>query len=140
MMLQKTAKNAEKFCCEHCDYSTSRKSQYDRHLATDKHKTVVNLLNLEQNSSKMFKCICGKSYKYDSGYYRHKKVCEMLNAEVEHVEPEEKEKEKDHVLDKDKDKEGQIFIDFNDFLDIMTTKMSERDGEQELGKAFILFS
>jgi hypothetical protein len=109
MMLQKTPKNAEKFCCEHCDYSTSRKSQYDRHLATDKHKTVINLLNLEQNSSKMFKCICGKSYKYDSGYYRHKKICEMLNAEVEHVEPEEKEKEKekekDHVLDKDKDKE-----------------------------------
>ena len=109
MVIQKTAKNAEKFCCEHCDYSTSRKSQYDRHLATDKHKTVVNLLNLEQNSSKMFKCVCGKSYKYDSGYYRHKKICEMLNAEVEHVEPEEKEKEKDkekeHVLDKDKDKE-----------------------------------
>ena len=47
------------------------------------------------------------------------------------------------VKDRDrgeKDKEGQVSIDFNDFLDIMTTKMSERDSEQELAKAFILFS
>ena len=28
--------------------------------------------------------------------------------------------------DREKDKEGQVSIDFNDFLDIMTTKMSER--------------
>ena len=40
----------------------------------------------------------------------------------------------------DKDKDGQIKIEFKDFLDIMTTKMSERDGEKELEKAFILFS
>ena len=42
--------------------------------------------------------------------------------------------------DREKDKEGQVTIDYNDFLDIMTTKMSERDSEQELAKAFILFS
>ena len=83
MMLQNLSKSSTKFCCEHCDYSTSRKSQYDRHLATDKHKMVVKVVNLGQNSSKMFKCICGKSYKYESGYYRHKKDCEMLNAEIE---------------------------------------------------------
>ena len=40
----------------------------------------------------------------------------------------------------DKDKEGMVTIDYNDFLDIMTTKMSERDGESQLEKAFILFS
>ena len=39
-----------------------------------------------------------------------------------------------------KEGDGQIKIDFKDFLDIMTTKMSERDGEKELEKAFILFS
>ena len=31
-------------------------------------------------------------------------------------------------------------IDFNDFLEIMTTKMSEKDSANELEKAFILFS
>ena len=42
--------------------------------------------------------------------------------------------------DNDKDKEGMVTIDLNDFTDIMTTKMSERDGEAQLEKAFILFS
>ena len=42
--------------------------------------------------------------------------------------------------EREKDKEGHVTIDFNDFLDIMTTKMSERDSEPELAKAFILFS
>ena len=31
-------------------------------------------------------------------------------------------------------------IDVNDFLEIMTTKMSEKDSPDELEKAFILFS
>ena len=43
-------------------------------------------------------------------------------------------------IERDKDKEGHVTIDFNDFLDIMTTKMSERDSVTELEKAFILFS
>lgn len=110
MMLQNLSKSSTKFCCEHCDYSTSRKSQYDRHLATDKHKMVANVVNLGQNSSKMFKCICGKSYKYESGYYRHKKDCVMLNAEVEPIEAEEPEKVE--KAEKDKDIEKELLVTF----------------------------
>ena len=107
MTLQNLSKSSTKFCCESCDYSTSRKSQYDRHLSTDKHKMVVNVVNSEQNGSKMFKCICGKSYKYESGFYRHKKDCEMLNAEVESIETEEPEKK-----EKDKDIEKELLVTF----------------------------
>ncbi|VWU49159.1 centrin-1, putative [Hepatocystis sp. ex Piliocolobus tephrosceles] len=39
----------------------------------------------------------------------------------------------------DVDKEGTGTIDFNDFLDIMTIKMSERDPKEEILKAFRLF-
>ncbi|XP_052796115.1 uncharacterized protein LOC128228692 [Mya arenaria] len=37
------------------------------------------------------------------------------------------------------DKEGTGTIDFNDFLSIMTTKMSEKDAREEILKAFRLF-
>ena len=40
----------------------------------------------------------------------------------------------------EKANEGQITIDYASFLDIMTTKMSERDDDSQLDKAFILFS
>ena len=75
-------KSSKKYECEICDFSTSRKSQYERHILTDKHKTlennsklIVNDSTLVPKSSKSFECNCGKIYKYDSGYYRHKKKC-----------------------------------------------------------------
>ena len=75
-------KSSIKFYCDLCDYSTSRNSQYTRHISTDKHKNRVNDSKMIENdsdlvpkSSTMFQCNCGKAYKYDSGYYRHKKKC-----------------------------------------------------------------
>ena len=60
------------FCCEKCAYTTSRKSQYDRHLSTDKHKKRQNDSKMVVNGSEkllkvaQYKCDCGKIYKYDS--------------------------------------------------------------------------
>jgi len=55
-------------------------------LATDKHekrkngsKMIVNDSDLVPKSSTQYKCLCGKIYKYDSGYYRHKKSCKIEN-------------------------------------------------------------
>jgi hypothetical protein len=30
-----------------------------------------------------WKCECGKSYKHDSGYYRHRKKCQFINNKKE---------------------------------------------------------
>jgi len=74
-------KSSEKFECNCCDYKTSRKSQYERHLTTSKHengsKMIVNDSDLVPKSSRLYNCACGKIYKYDSGYYRHKKTCKF---------------------------------------------------------------
>ena len=75
-------KSSNKYCCYSCDYTSFRKSHFDRHLSTDKHKKmendskmIVNDSDLVPKRSKVYKCECGKIYKYDSGYYRHKKIC-----------------------------------------------------------------
>ena len=73
-------KNPSEFFCEKCNYLSSRKSQYIRHLSTTKHKMIVNTVGTTNKPSGIFECICGKTYKYDSGYYRHKKSCDMANA------------------------------------------------------------
>ena len=47
-----------------CDYKTSRKSQYERHLATQKHKNRENDTNDTKKvpiEAATFKCYCGKN-------------------------------------------------------------------------------
>jgi len=78
----KNEKKRKNYCCKKCDFNTCKKTDYSRHITTDKHKQKENDSVLVENDSKItnknenaFKCVCGKSYKYDSGYYRHKKKC-----------------------------------------------------------------
>ncbi len=65
-------KNFKKFICSCCDYSTSHKSQYSRHLLKAKHLNRVNDSNMivkkfhEVPKKKSFVCGCGKEYRYDS--------------------------------------------------------------------------
>jgi hypothetical protein len=78
---EKSPKSSANYVCALCDYSTSRKSQYCRHLATDKH--VVTVLAINGNSSAIVKVpndytctLCKKTYKDPSGLWRHKKKCQ----------------------------------------------------------------
>jgi hypothetical protein len=79
---KKSPKVAQIFECKICYYNTFKKSSYDKHLGTDKHKNKVNDSKMVVNDSEKlpkvahFSCNCGKIYKYDTGFYRHKKVCQ----------------------------------------------------------------
>ncbi len=71
-----------KFVCENCNYLTSRKSQYDRHILTPKHTKASNCyISASEKVPKKFKCTCGKEYKHDSSYYKHKKNCNKNKEE-----------------------------------------------------------
>jgi hypothetical protein len=70
-------KVAEKFCCKFCNYNTCKKSDFNKHLTTDKHKKRENGNDLVPKSSNQYQCECGNIYKHDSGYYRHKKNCNI---------------------------------------------------------------
>tara|TARA_B100001093_G_scaffold209461_2_gene201154 strand:+ start:182 stop:1318 length:1137 start_codon:yes stop_codon:yes gene_type:complete len=75
---KKMPKNAIFYYCEKCNFKCSKKSNFDNHLSTLKHKKIVNDSN-GIFGIKLWKCGCGKEYKYDSGYYRHKKTCTYID-------------------------------------------------------------
>ena len=72
-------KSSELYICENCDYNTSRKSQFERHLSTDKHKNIKNETILKQESSEKFRCDCDKQFNSRTTLWRHKKNCNTKN-------------------------------------------------------------
>ena len=84
-------KSSEIFVCEYCDYNTSRKSQYDRHLSTDKHKKQTNETNLRQKSSQKFVCSCNKIFNSRTTLWRHKNNCLGENTIIDNDDPTDKE-------------------------------------------------
>jgi len=87
MTTKKVPFSSEIFICELCDYKSCRKSQYDRHLLTSKHKNREKYNQNEEKSSenlnRVFKylCKCGKSYPFRSSLYNHNKKCNYLNTQ-----------------------------------------------------------
>ena len=70
-------KSSENFYCDFCDYITARKSQFDRHLLTPKHKNTYKILTNTyiESSDQFFTCGCGKKYKHRQSLFNHKKKC-----------------------------------------------------------------
>ena len=67
--------SSKKLYCKCCDYTTSRLSQYDRHLLTSKHKNTYDILtktpNIVLNNVKIYECKCGKNYKHRQSLHNH---------------------------------------------------------------------
>ena len=78
---KKVPKSSKNFVCLKCNYTTSRESQYTRHLMTPKHKKIIyDNNNVPKSSNNLFTCeICNKSYMYLSGLSRHKKKCSIID-------------------------------------------------------------
>ena len=73
---EKTQKTPTKFYCKKCDFLTSNKKDFNRHLLTRKHKKTQKREKKIRNVE--FKCnYCDKIYKYKSGLCRHNKKCQM---------------------------------------------------------------
>ncbi len=75
-------KKVPKFFCEKCNYSTERKSQYERHLLTAKHKrsynTYESVTEKVPKGSKPFSCICGMNFNHRQNLYAHRKICKKI--------------------------------------------------------------
>jgi len=67
-------KSSKIYNCQKCNYTTSRHSQYARHLLTAKHKILINP-NKKSSTGERFLCDCGKAYNHASSLCAHKKTC-----------------------------------------------------------------
>ena len=80
---QKVAKVAKEYICECCNYKCFNKTNYEKHLTTAKHKKqelsknriTLNDGKVGKVANEEFVCICGKSYKYRQGLFKHQQKC-----------------------------------------------------------------
>ena len=70
------------FYCKICDYSTCRKSQYERHLSTSKHKKLTNADILVQDTNSKHICSCGKEFGHRQSLHRHKQNCSGVPTDI----------------------------------------------------------
>ena len=72
-----SSKSSKVFLCKCCNYTTSRNSQFQRHLLTAKHKILTNP-NKKGSAAQNYECECGKAYKHLSSLCAHKKLCKII--------------------------------------------------------------
>ena len=95
----KTGRIKKTYECKYCNYFTTKKTDYFRHLKRKKHLKNVEKRKKEEEteisfsvSSKIEKnpknlgitfCVCQKTFKTVSGMWKHKQKCEMWKAYTE---------------------------------------------------------
>ena len=84
MLHTKSPENRPLFICEKCDYKCSKKCEFNKHIATNKHNAIQCYTNATEKS---MICRCGKQYKHSSSYYRHKKICDTTEQCSQSDEP-----------------------------------------------------
>jgi len=89
-------KNAKKFHCENCNFICSKKSNYDKHLLTPKHKNTDKILtNTDAENAEnaivtnTFICECGNNYKHRQSLFNHKKKCQHININNDEINNED---------------------------------------------------
>ena len=69
-----------KFRCDICNYSCNKRSYYDKHNLTTKHKKNTGIL---QTTTKIYTCSkCSKTYDKYNSYWHHERGCEHKPNDV----------------------------------------------------------
>lgn len=77
MLTKNTQKNSAIFNCEKCDFKSSKKNDWNRHISTAKHKMLTknDIDAAKKVITNKFICECGKEYKYRQSLWVHKSRC-----------------------------------------------------------------
>ena len=120
MFTQKVEKVEKNYCCKLCDYNTNKKTDFNKHLLTSKHKKrdfVDNSFTFVDKNvdfsdkvekNKNFKCICSKLYKSRQGLYAHKKKCLFNKNDTDAITYNQIDLSKELILEVVKQQQNQI--------------------------------
>ena len=127
------------FECTLCNYTTSKKSDYGKHIATRKHLLLANTKNTTTKNTttknnttnsisehKLHPCSCGKEYKFSSSLSYHKKTCLDI-IEAKQKKTCDKEDTPNNVI-------MQIIEANKDLKDIIITQQQQHYEQQEKQK------
>ena len=120
---KKLLKVAQKYVCELCDYSTCKKSSFDKHTTTDKHKKQENETietKMKQFSAKKCQCLCGSEFGSRTTLWRHTKVCNVSSSQLTNV-----------VVDKNNDKLYNNHDVAPELIKLITELVKGQNGLQE---------
>ena len=95
-IITKTGRIKKSYECKYCNYFTTKKTDYFRHLKRKKHLKNVEKRKKEEEMEIQFNaisknekkpqnlgvtfCVCQKTFKTTSGMWKHKQKCEMWKA------------------------------------------------------------
>jgi hypothetical protein len=140
---KKVAKN---YHCEVCDYTCSKKYNWDKHLHTSKHVMEINGNDLETKSGKKWQiqeytCKCGKKYKNNSGLWKHHKKClininKETNDETNYENNDDNDDEKNNVIEVMNDTENENHP--NGQMDVLINLFQEQLKENKELKELII--
>lgn len=131
-------KNPNHFHCISCDFISSNKKDYKRHLQTIKHQATENQPKPPKNQlcstivtpeNPKLSCVCGKIYKDKSGIWRHRQKCKsikeiQLNKDnIDDVYSDDEENSAEHFSEYSKTKFYNIPPTNNEIIEIMKAQM-----------------
>ena len=83
METKNTEQNMKKYSCGICDYTTSRMSDYNKHISTDKHKNVVLGQNVSKTETEKYNEYVCEKFNYSTticrDYNKHLSTKKHLN-------------------------------------------------------------
>jgi len=80
MLTIQVPKTREIFSCEKCLFKCSKKSEWERHLATRKHNSLTYLTKKTQKDPLHICSHCSKEYKSREGLWYHLKKCKEVDS------------------------------------------------------------
>jgi hypothetical protein len=86
MATEKRKKNELLYFCKNCDFVTSKKFDYERHITTQKHNRNIlvteSIIQATEKNEKHLCCdTCQRIYHNRTGLWRHKKKCSVENKQ-----------------------------------------------------------